>query len=139
MAERAHRITSQSRSSLGALSLSPVWKRWLNFEFWPFYLLYIPAYFYWFFLALKARHPTYFTAVNPLMNNSGALESSKYHYLKKLPHAWIPTTVSIPEKTPADVGLRLLEKSNIHFPLVLNLTVESVEKGFMLLPQRMNS
>ena len=119
MAERAQSITSQSRSSLGALSLSPVWKRWLNFEFWPFYLLYIPAYFYWFFLALKARHPTYFTAVNPLMNNSGALESSKHHYLKKLPHAWIPTTVRIPEKTPADVGLRLFEQSNIHFPLVL--------------------
>lgn len=71
------------------------WKRLLNYEFWPFWILYFPTYFNWGLLALQARYTTYFTTTNPLMNNSGALNTSKYAYLSRLPKSWIPQTIFI--------------------------------------------
>lgn len=64
----------------------------INFEHWPWYILYIPAFFYWAWLAIKEGSATYFTRVNPAMINSGAVKSSKWHYLQKLPLEWIPKT-----------------------------------------------
>lgn len=64
----------------------------LKFEHWPWYILYFPAFFYWAWLALKESSFTYFTRVNPAMINSGAVKSSKWHYLQKLPSEWIPKT-----------------------------------------------
>ena len=119
MAERAQSIASQSRSSLASISFSPFWKRLFFFEFWPFYVLYIPAYFYWFYLALKAKHPTYFTAVNPLMNNSGALKSSKHQYLKKLPQQWIPKTFKCSSLEAPDAVLKRLKENKLDFPVVV--------------------
>lgn len=119
MAERAQSIRSQSKYSLASISLSPFWKRLFYFEFWPFYVLYIPAYFYWFYLALKAKHPTYFTTVNPLMNNSGALRSSKYHYLNKLPKKWIPITFKFAKGERAKRILEALKAQKLDFPLIL--------------------
>ncbi|MGC6479582.1 MAG: hypothetical protein ACON42_04295 [Flavobacteriaceae bacterium] len=64
----------------------------INFEHWPWYILYIPAAFYWAWLAILEGSATYFTRVNPAMINSGAVKSSKWHYLQKLPASWIPKT-----------------------------------------------
>ena len=51
-------------------------RRLLRFEFWPFWHFYFPTYFNWAILAFKARYTTYFTATNPLMNNSGESQLS---------------------------------------------------------------
>ena len=75
-------------------------RRWINFEFWPFCIFYFPACFYWMYLAIRARKFTYFTTLNPIMNNSGAFEVSKWSYLSKFPENWIPTSF----KTSADTN-----------------------------------
>ena len=49
--------------------------RWSNFEFFPFYIFYFPAYFYWMYLAIRARKFNYFTTLNSIMNNSDAFNS----------------------------------------------------------------
>lgn len=94
-------------------------KRLLWFEFWPFWLLYIPAYFYWFLLALRAKHPTYFTAVNPTMNNGGALNVSKMAYLSKLPNDWVPKTVQIATDICKRNLLKQIEVNAFSFPLIV--------------------
>ena len=95
------------------------WKRLVYFEFWPFWLLYFPAYFNWALLALRARYTTYFTVVNPLMNNSGALNTSKYAYLSKLPKSWIPKTLLI-KKTFSIHQIRTQSSSiGLAFPMVV--------------------
>lgn len=99
----------------------------VNYEFWPFWIFYIPAYFYWFALAVKARHPTYFTATNPLMNNSGAVNLSKYHYLSKLPPAWIPKTIKIDAPFSTQDVQNKLENQQFSYPLILK--PDNAERG----------
>lgn len=94
-------------------------QRLLQYEFWPFWLLYVPAYFYWFVLALRAKHPTYFTAVNPLMNNGGALNTSKNAYLSKLPKQWVPKTLKLATNIPRTSLAQQIEVQALSFPLIV--------------------
>jgi len=102
-------------------------KRWSNFEFWPFWIFYIPAYFYRMYLAIRARKFTYFTTLNPIMNNSGAFEVSKWSYLSKFPKKWIPTSF----KTTADTSTAalnfLINQHGLEFPLVAK--PDNAERG----------
>ncbi len=94
-------------------------QRLFRFEFWPFWFLYIPPYFNWAILALKARYTTYFTAANPLMNNSGALNVSKLDYLSKLPHPWVPNSQAIKRSISKTDLQKALLALNSPFPIIL--------------------
>lgn len=94
-------------------------QRLIRFEFWPFWFFYIPAYINWGILACKARYMTYFTATNPLMNNSGALNSSKYHYLSKLPKHWYPKTAIVKKSISVESLRSILASNTLSFPLIL--------------------
>lgn len=95
------------------------WKRLYQYEFWPFWLFYIPAYFYYFYLVLKSKRWVYFSVLNPCMNFGGALLSSKHNYLKKLPKQWIPKSINI----GPDLSLKNIEQqlhlNHIGFPLII--------------------
>jgi hypothetical protein len=93
-------------------------KRILSYEFWPFWVLYIPAYFYWMYLAIRAKNFTYFTTLNPLMNNSGAFEVSKWSYLSKFPENWIPKTFKANKETSKRELDQLIQSHQISFPIV---------------------
>ena len=94
-------------------------RRIFRFEFWPFWLFYIPTYFNWALLAIKARYTTYFTATNPLMNNSGAVNVSKLDYLSKLPTTWVPKTQLIAQSiTPANLE-KAFNALATDFPIIL--------------------
>ena len=62
---------------------------------------------------------TYFTATNPLMNNSGAINSSKYHYLSKLPKHWHPKTTIVKKSISAESLRSILASNTLSFPLIL--------------------
>ena len=107
-------------------------QRFYRFEFWPFWLFYIPAYFNWAILALKARYTTYFTATNPIMNNSGAVNTSKFSYLRKLPKTWYPPTLSIERSISFTALTAQLDKEKHSFPLVLKPDNGERGKGIYL-------
>ncbi len=102
-------------------------KRLVSFEFWPFWVLYIPAYFYWMYLAIKARKLTYFTSLNPMMNNSGAYDSSKSSYLKNFPTNWIPKTKYVKLDGNKINWQSTLKKDGIEFPIVVK--PDNAERG----------
>ena len=108
-------------------------QRILRFEFWPFWFFYIPAYFNWAILALKARYTTYFTATNPLMNNSGALNTSKFSYLAKLPKAWVPSTLLVDRLVSGQALEQRLEENQFTFPFVLKPDNGERGKGIHLI------
>lgn len=94
-------------------------RRLLRFEFWPFWLFYFPTYFNWAILAFKARYTTYFTATNPLMNNSGALNVSKVNYMSRLPQAWIPKTKLITKSISKEELNNAFRTLDTTFPIIL--------------------
>ncbi|MGB2514469.1 MAG: hypothetical protein ACPIAA_06085 [Flavobacteriaceae bacterium] len=107
-------------------------KRLLYYEFWPFWLLYFPAYFNWLRWAILAKHPTYFTAVNPVMNNSGAINTSKWAYLSKLPTHWIPNTIPVASKISPIFLKEKLQGAGLTFPLIAKPDRGERGKGVVL-------
>jgi len=61
-----------------------------NYEFWPYWLFYIPMYLYGVFLAIRAGSFTYFTAANPIMIYGGVFGNSKFDVLQKQTLFWYP-------------------------------------------------
>lgn len=94
------------------------WKRLWHYEFWPFWLFYIPAYFYYFFLAIKAKRWVYFSVLNPCMNYAGAFLTSKQRYLSKLPNKWVPKQILVYPKTSVSEIVAQLNKKQLFYPLI---------------------
>jgi hypothetical protein len=101
------------------ITLKIKWKRFVHYEFWPYWVFYLPAYFYYFFLAIKSQRWVYFSALNPCMNFGGAFLSSKHNYLKNIPKKWKPKSIRI-DQTTALVDLKnKIELNSFQFPLIL--------------------
>ena len=94
-------------------------QRILKYEFWPFWLFYVPGYINWARLAILARYTTYFTTTNPMMNNSGAFNVSKFDYLSKLPKEWIPMSVKITAAIDSKSLISVLNENKLFFPLIV--------------------
>ncbi len=69
-------------------------------------------------LALRSRHPCFFTAANPGIFTGGMGLESKRVTLEKIPEAWRPRTILVkPGESKEDIDRRLRE-AGIAFPLV---------------------
>lgn len=90
----------------------------LHWEYWPFNVVYIPVYFYWMYLALKARAVFFGTAANPLIENGGFLMESKKLIYDTLPKGTYPETLMF---TPKDSIASILDRfKNVHltYPII---------------------
>ncbi|MBT6568479.1 MAG: ATP-grasp domain-containing protein [Flavobacteriales bacterium] len=111
------------------------WTRLLHYEFWPFWFFYIPAYFYYFILAIKSRRWIYFSVLNRCMNFGGAFLSSKSAYLQQLPQQWIPKTVLVnPDEGLSNLE-RKIENDGITYPLIVKPDMGERGKGVEIIHQ----
>lgn len=101
-----------------------------NWEYWPFHLIYIPIYFYWVFLGIKARSFLFFSAANPAIENGGMLGESKFNILEKLPLDLKPKTVFIHKDFSIEKTLNIIKANEIDFPLIAKPDVG--ERGWMV-------
>ncbi len=108
-------------------------KRIYHYEFWPFWLFYIPAFFYYFFLAIRAKRWVYFSTLNNSMNFGGAFLSSKNNYLKEIPIKWVPTTIFVPPQENFNKTQKKLREKKITFPLIVKPDMGERGKNVALL------
>ena len=108
-------------------------KRILNYEFWPFWVFYFPAYFYYFFLAIKAKRWVYFSILNKSMNFGGAFLTSKNTYLKNIPKEWVPRTLFVPKDYDFENVQKSLAAEKITFPLIVKPDMGERGKNVALL------
>lgn len=89
----------------------------LNWEYWPFEVVYFPVFIYYLFLALKARSLFFFSASNPSIPTGGLTGESKGDILEKIPSQWIAKTFRIPK---GDLNKTQLTKiiNEIGFPMI---------------------
>ena len=106
-----------------------VWKRVYMPEFWPFWIFYFPAYFYYFLLAIKSKRWVYFSNLNSSMKLGGAFLSSKNEYLKQLPKRWTPITLVINNAISLSEIKKLLRLKQLHFPLIIKPDMGERGKG----------
>jgi len=90
-----------------------------RFEFWPFYIFYVPMYFYGIYLAIRSRSPMYFSTVNPCMKFGGAFGISKYNILKIIPQQFVPNTILVPSKANVPDVIKLMGDNGLAWPIII--------------------
>jgi hypothetical protein len=89
-----------------------------NWEYWPTFMFYVPNLPYVFYLALKARSLTFYTAANPSIKSSGNGTESKFETIQHIPKKYRPKTILVPPNESIDIVLKKIEFEKIKFPLI---------------------
>jgi len=120
------RVLSLLITYRGRRRLARFWKRLTRWEFWPPYVFYPPVVAYVFYLGLKFRGFTLFTATNPAIPASGFIGESKNEILASLGNSqsqdWLPSYTLIPTGTSSDrisQAENFLAKEQLSYPVVL--------------------
>ena len=99
-------------------SIPPFIAKVIYYEYWPFWLLYFPTLFYWFYLSIKARSFVYFISTNPGIDNGGAFGTSKDKILSKIDAQYLPHALFV----DIDAGYSAMQdkfiQSKILFPVI---------------------
>lgn len=93
-------------------------KKLINWEHWPPYMFYIPNLPYAFYLAIKAKHLSFYTATNPCIKNSGIGTESKFETTMLIPEKYRPKTILIKPNTEYNKIITAINKQQIQFPLI---------------------
>ena len=102
-------------------------KKTLKWEFWPFWIFYIPIYAQWLWYSLKSRSLVFFSAANPAMNLGGFSAYSKYDILNLIPKHVLPSMFLLSTNAHSNTK-KLLDKHRINFPLIAK--PDHGERGF---------
>jgi hypothetical protein len=101
----------------------------IRFEFWPYWILYLPVCCYYLWLSLKARSFSFFTAANPGIFMGGFTRASKYSILSKIDNNYLPTTLLIKEDTTIDNALAIMRQSSLEYPIIVKPDIGERGKG----------
>jgi hypothetical protein len=97
---------------------TPFLIRLRHWEYWPFAVVYFPVFFYYLWLAIKARSPFFFSASNPSIKTGGLLGESKADIMARISDEFKPQTWLLSASaTVADV-LALVAENKISYPLI---------------------
>ncbi len=102
----------------------------LNWEYWPFELIYTPPFLYYLYLSIKARSPFFFSAANPGIETGGMMGESKIKVLEKVPKQYLPTTMYVENGYALKEVLQNLKASGLDFPLIAKPNIGS--RGFLV-------
>jgi hypothetical protein len=90
-----------------------------HFEFWNTHIFHLPIYFYWLYLACKARSLFFFSAANPGIETGGMMGESKYNILQKINPRFLPRTIFYSSTPGADKVLVDTATAGIKFPFIV--------------------
>ena len=114
------------------------WRRKVEWEFWPSWLLYLPIGFYALWLAIRYQGLRVVTAVNPGIATGGLVGESKWDIQKKLDAAkdYLPATLYLPSKELNSASYSLQEQverfvatHKLDWPLILKPDLGERGKG----------
>jgi len=95
----------------------------LSYEYWPFWFLFMPLVPWWFYLALRAKSFTYFTAANPGIEHGGVFGESKIDILNKIDSKYLPKTIFFKKFTSSENVIQALRNMQLEFPIIMKPNV----------------
>jgi hypothetical protein len=98
---------------------SNLWIKTTHWEYWPWYLVYIPVYAYWLWLGARAGTIFFFSAANPFMRYGGILGGSKKEILDHIPHEYQPITCLLTKEATATEVLSVMQSNGLRFPIIM--------------------
>ena len=96
----------------------PFFIKLFNWEYWPFYAVYGPILFYWFWLCLKSRSFFFFNTSNPTIGNGGFMMESKWDIYKLMPDEHYPRTLFFETGSTEALVINVVSRNNFRYPLV---------------------
>mgnify|MGYP006266251003 CR=1 FL=1 len=96
----------------------PGWVKLLNWEYWPSVAFYWPMTIAGPLMALRAKHPCFFTAANPGLHAGGVGLESKFQTLDLLPESYQPQSILARPGESFDLIESRLLRAGITFPLI---------------------
>ncbi len=87
-------------------------------EYRPATVFYVPIAFYFVYLAIKARHLLFFSNIDPFMECSDFLDTSKYNVFKKLDKELLPETIIHRAWTAIDTTIKQVDAMKNDYPFI---------------------
>ena len=109
---------------------TPFFIKLLNWEYWPFGVIYAPVILYWVYLSIKSRSFFFFSAANPGIETGGMLGESKIKIIKKFPPTLLPKTIYHYKNSPWEETLASLDKAPMQFPMIVKPDIG--QRGFLV-------
>lgn len=101
-----------------------------HWEYWPTWLIYLPASFYYIYLCLKAKSFHFYSAANPSIETGGMFFESKWSIYEQIPAQYIPATLLVNPNTPFDKLIETMQEKGIVFPCIVK--PDRGEKGWLV-------
>ncbi len=95
------------------------WQRIVDWELWPFYLIYAPLVFIWGYYFLKAKRFWFFAPVNPSLDFSGFEGETKKEMFEQLNKDIYPNTIYINPQTNFESILQQMQQAGLKFPVAV--------------------
>jgi hypothetical protein len=99
-----------------------------NWEYWPWYIFYIPVFGYWLWLGLRARTIFFFSAANPSMRYGGIMGASKKEIMDGIPSQYHPKTVLLDKNASTEDLEQRMSAAGLTYPIILKPDIG--ERGF---------
>jgi len=94
-------------------------QRLANWERWPFYVLYFPISFWWFWYCLKSRSFWFFSSSNPTITFGGFEGESKKEMYDQLPPGSFPKTIYIQHTLSLDEVKHCVQANGFDYPFIV--------------------
>jgi hypothetical protein len=91
--------------------------KYIKFEYWPWWLFYLPILPYWLFLAVRNRSLAYFSVANPGIELGGFFGESKSDILRLIDQAYLPKSMAV-DQMDFDELQKMLAQAGITYPLI---------------------
>jgi hypothetical protein len=87
-------------------------------EFWPMWMIILPALPAWIWYGIKAKSITYFTTVNGNLKNGGFCKESKIEMNALIPAQYLPKTVNVFIGDDANAVIEKMKQIGIAYPCI---------------------
>jgi hypothetical protein len=97
----------------------PLWLiKLTNFEYWTWWMFYVPLLPYWLFQAIRTRSLTFFTNADPCIDYGGFFGESKMEILRQIPKEYLPKTIFIEKQTDLKTIVDKLIEEDLVYPII---------------------
>jgi hypothetical protein len=99
--------------------LKKFFERMLNWELWPFEVLYFPISFFWFWYMIRSRAIWFFTPSNPTIAFGGFEGEGKKEMYDQLPPHTVPRTIYIMHDLPFHEVKTRIQEAGFKYPFIV--------------------
>ena len=102
----------------------------MYYEYWTWWLFYIPLLPYWLYLTVRSGNPIWFTYANPGIFMGGFFGESKKDILNSIPTEFLPKFCFINNGLSATNAYSLMQQKQMEFPVICKPNIG--ERGYLV-------